>query len=65
MLHFRYRVPGVMDGDEPRSFVTLYEFEGCVHIHNFISSIPTPTIYQLVWTVCQLICFFNLILFPA
>ena len=25
---FRCKVPGVMDGDEPRSFVTLYELEG-------------------------------------
>ena len=29
---FRWNVPGVMDGDEPRSFVTLYEFEGLVYM---------------------------------
>lgn len=28
----RWKVPGVMDGDEPRSFVTLYEFEGLPEI---------------------------------
>ena len=28
---FRCEVPGVMDGDEPRSFVTLYELEGLVY----------------------------------
>lgn len=28
---FRCGVPGVMDGDEPRSFVTLYELEGLVY----------------------------------
>lgn len=30
---FRCKVPGVMDGDEPRSFVTLYELEGLVYTH--------------------------------
>lgn len=35
MLHFRWKVPGVMDGDEPRSFVTLYEFEGYIYMPFF------------------------------
>ena len=30
---FRCKVPGVMDGDELRSFVTLYELEGLVYPH--------------------------------
>ena len=30
---FRCKVPGVMDGDEPRSFVTLYELEGLVYTY--------------------------------
>ena len=36
MLHFRWKVPGVMDGDEPRSFVTLYEFEGYIYMPFFV-----------------------------
>lgn len=31
---FRCKVPGVMDGDEPRSFVTLYELDGSVYTHS-------------------------------
>ena len=34
IVGFRCKVPGVMDGDEPRSFVTLYELEGLVYMHN-------------------------------
>ena len=51
MLHFRWKVPGVMDGDEPRSFVTLYEFEGYIYMPFFLYGISFSFNYCFLSTV--------------
>lgn len=50
MLHFRWKVPGVMDGDEPRSFVTLYEFEGYIYMPFFCMAF----LFLSITVFCQL-----------